>query len=183
MRLFTAIDLPLEAIVNLETLLARLKPLARIKWTPAANFHVTTKFIGEWPEARLDEVKAALGALPGREPIPIAVRGLGFFPNARAPRAFWAGVEASAALTSLARETDEAVARLGAAPETRPYSPHLTLARFRKEPVPLDAFHAAIANLTPLEFGTATADRFFLYLSRAAEGASVYTKLSEFKFR
>ena len=36
------------------------KPLARINWSPVDNLHITTKFIGEWPEARLDEIKRAL---------------------------------------------------------------------------------------------------------------------------
>ena len=44
---------------DLEELLRHLKPSARIAWSPIANLHVTTKFIGEWPEERLGELTAA----------------------------------------------------------------------------------------------------------------------------
>ncbi len=178
MRLFTAIDLPEDVIGSLERLLARLKPAARIKWSPPSNLHITTKFIGEWPEERLEELRDALGSLPAHPAIPIAVRQLGFFPNPRSPRVFWAGIEASPDLAALARETDAALAALGIEAEKRAFSPHLTLARI-KEPVPLGRLHEAIAGLPSLDFGSFVADRFYLYQSRLHPAGSVYTKLSE----
>src|ERR1039458_3355684 len=83
MRLFTGLDLPGEVVRNLEGLLARLRPAARIQWSPAANLHVTTKFIGEWPEERLGQLKAALAAVAERPAIEIAVARVGFYPPAR----------------------------------------------------------------------------------------------------
>jgi len=182
MRLFTAVDIPREVIHALDGLIARLKPSARIKWIPATNLHITTKFIGEWPDGRLAELTEALRPLAARQTIPIEVRGLGFFPNARAPRVFWAGVEAPASLAELARETDRAVNRLGVPLEARPFSPHLTLARI-KEPVPLGRLHEAIAALASTEFGAFTADRFYLYQSTLNPSGSVYTRLAEFPFQ
>jgi len=181
MRLFVAIDLPAEVISALERLVNRLRPLARISWTRPDNWHLTTKFIGEWPDARVGEIEAALRALVGREPMPIRVRGLGFFPNPRAPRVFWAGVEAPESLAVLARDTEKALARLGIEQERRPFSPHLTLARI-KEPTPLDALHQAIGKLTLMDFGSFTADRFCLYRSTLQPGGAVYTRLAEFLF-
>ncbi len=91
---------------------------------------------------------------------------------------FWAGVEAPAELTALARDTDLALAKLGVEPESREYSPHLTLARI-KETVP-----ALTLRLEDVEadFGSFVADRFYLYLSKPGRSGSVYTKLSEFPF-
>jgi 2'-5' RNA ligase len=181
MRLFVAIDLPAEVISALERLVNRLRPLARISWTRPDNWHLTTKFIGEWPEDRVGEIEAALRALAGREPMPIRVRGLGFFPSPRAPRVFWAAVEAPESLAALARDMDKALARLGVEQERRPFSPHLTLARI-KEPTPLDGLHGAIEKLTLMEFGSFTADRFCLYRSTLQPGGAVYTRLAEFLF-
>ena len=48
MRLFTGLDLSGDVLANLANLLARLRPSARIRWTPVENLHITTKFIGEW---------------------------------------------------------------------------------------------------------------------------------------
>lgn len=179
MRLFTAVDLTPEIVRTLEDLLGRLRPTARIKWSPLANLHITIRFIGEWPENRLPELRAALGAIPSRVPIPIHIRKLGFFPNPNSPRVFWAGVEAPPDLAALAAETDRALETLGLKPEGRPFSPHVTLARI-KEPRPPEKLREAIAALPSLDFGSFSAGRFFLYQSRPGAGGSVYTRLAEF---
>lgn len=179
MRLFTGLDLSPDVIRRIERLVAELKPTARIQWSPASNLHVTTKFIGEWPEERLDELTRALAGVPVGGPMTIAIRSLGFFPHARSPRIFWAGIHAPPQLGALARETDRALAFLGIEPEKRAYSPHLTLARIR-EPAPLERLHTRLAALETQEFGSFQADRFFLYRSQSSPAGSVYTKISEF---
>jgi len=181
MRLFTAIDLPSEIVNTLGALIARLKPTAVINWSPAENLHITTKFIGEWPDERLSELTAALRALPTRPDIDIAIEKLGFFPNPHAPRVFWAGVHAGDTLAQLARETENSLAALGIAKEQRPYSPHLTLARL-KTPGKQPALLQAVATLPSLDFGRFTAARFYLYHSKTAPSGSVYTQLAEFPF-
>ena len=178
MRLFTGLDLPPDLIVKLEELQRRLKPAARIGWSPPANLHITTKFIGEWPEARLPELKAALAGLPARPPIHVAIRNTGFHPNAHAPRTFWCGIEA-AGLHDLAADTDRATQMLGIASEKRAYSPHLTLARI-KDRVDIQPLRQAIAELASREFGAFEATSWFLYQSTLKPSGSVYTKLAEF---
>jgi RNA 2',3'-cyclic 3'-phosphodiesterase len=180
MRLFTAIDLPGEVLQNLEDLLAKLRPTARIQWVPAANLHITTKFIGEWPDARLDELKTALAELPPRAAIHVEIRRVGFFPNPHSPRVFWSGIEALG-LEALAADTDQAAAALGIASEARAFSPHLTLARI-KERLDLQPLREAIAGLPSLDFGRFAAPGFFLYLSKLRPIGSVYTKLREYPF-
>jgi 2'-5' RNA ligase len=70
---------------------------------------------------------------------------------------------------------------LGVEPETRAFSPHLTLARIkdRLNPQPL---REAIAGLPELEFGSFVAAGFCLYQSQLRPGGSVYTKLAEYPF-
>ena len=186
MRLFTAIEIPEEVRECLRAVVDRWKSLARINWSPVQNLHITTKFIGEWPEEKLDAMKHALHAIPTEGSFEISVHGLGWFPDERRPRVLWAGIDAGDALVTLARVTEEAVATLGVPVETRPYSPHLTLARIR-EAVPLDALRSAVAHVTsnqrrePLErdFGTFRATEFFLYLSAGGK----YTRLAAFPLR
>jgi 2'-5' RNA ligase len=171
MRLFTAIDLPPEMLKKIEAFVARLRPLAKLRWTDVENLHITTKFIGEWPETRLDEMKTALRGVKS-EPIQIAVRGIGWFPNVRRPTVFWAGVDGGEPLPKLAQTTEQATEALGVPHEPRAYSPHLTLARVRYT-VPLEALLEAAGSP---DFGTFQASSFFLYLS--ANGR--YSKLGEF---
>jgi len=180
MRLFIGLDLPAEVVRNLETLLDRLRPQARINWSPPANLHITTKFIGEWPEERLDELKTALAGLPPRPVIPVHIRRVGFYPNPHSPRVFWCGIEAPG-LAELATDTDRATAALGIESEKREYSPHLTLARIKEKPN-LQPLRETIAALANLDFGGFAADRFYLYRSQLRPTGSVYTKLAEFPF-
>jgi 2'-5' RNA ligase len=178
MRLFTGLDLPVEVIHNLQELLDQLRPSARIQWSPPTNLHITTKFIGEWPEERLDELTSALKGVASRGPILVQIRGLGFYPHARSPRIFWCGIEAPG-LKELAADTDRATAALGIESEKREYSPHLTLARI-KEPLNLQPLHGKIAALPKVDFGSFEARAFFLYRSTMRPQGSVYTKLAEF---
>src|ERR1700689_2911067 len=114
MRLFTALDLPGDVIGKMDELLARLRPTAPIHWSSAANLHITTKFIGEWPEARLEELKTSLAGIAARDPIPVHIKDLGIFVNPRKPRIFWCGVDAPG-LAALPADTEAATAALGIA--------------------------------------------------------------------
>jgi 2'-5' RNA ligase len=180
MRLFTALDLPPEIVNTLELVLRRLRPLARISWSPVENLHVTTKFIGEWPESRLGELTGALAGLPSRQALAVSIRGFGFRPNPHSPRHFWCGIEAPG-IADLAADTNRAAATLGIATEARPFSPHLTLARIR-ERTDVQPLREAIASLESLDFGRFEARSWFLYQSTLRPSGSVYTTLAEFPF-
>ncbi len=175
MRLFTAIDIPPDVKAALANLLDRLRPLTKLHWIPVEKLHITTKFIGEWPEERLDELKRALGAVRSSGPVEVAIRRLGWLPNPRSARMLYAGVEASDALSELAAATEQAAERVGIAAEDRIYRPHVTVARTRKR-VPLGALKHALAEIELSAIGSYRASSFALYLSAAGK----YTKLQEF---
>jgi RNA 2',3'-cyclic 3'-phosphodiesterase len=178
MRLFVAIDIPADLKDALRYFVSRLRPTAEIGWSPLDNLHITTKFIGEWPESRLDEMKRTLVSVPIKGAINITVKGLGWFPNPRRPRVFWAGVDGGEPLRALARATEQAVAELGVPIEERVYSPHLTLARIR-EAIVLDVLHKTLESFPAgcgFNFGSFSATQFFLYLSAGGK----YTQLAGF---
>jgi 2'-5' RNA ligase len=175
LRLFAAIDIPHDVKTRLETLLVRLRPLAKLHWIPVEKLHITTKFIGEWPEECLDELKRALAAVTSPAPIEVAIRRVGWLPNPRSARILYAGVESSETLVELAAATERAAANAGVPAEERPYRPHVTLARTRKR-VPLDALRAALSEIELSDIGSYQASSFAVYLSAAGK----YTKLQEF---
>jgi RNA 2',3'-cyclic 3'-phosphodiesterase len=181
LRLFTGIDLPEDVHEKLERLLAHLRPTAHLIWSPIYNLHITTKFIGSWPEEELGKLTSALQEVPRSSSIAISIRGVGWYPNPHNPRVFWVGVVGGAPLAELAKTTEDALDPLGVPREQRAFSPHLTLARIRR-PVPLQAMRQTIARIESLEFGSFEADRFHLYLSRPGPAGSVYSKLVEFPF-
>ena len=181
MRLFTAIDLPAEMLLRLERLLSALRPEALIKWSPLDNLHITTKFIGEWPEQRLDELHCALAGLTPREPFDLDIRDLGWFPNERSPRVLWAGAHASPALKQLMAETEERLLALGVPKEDKPSNPHLTLARI-KNPVPLRNLRKKVDELQPAELGSFSVRHFCLFRSDPGSNASIYRRLRDYQF-
>ena len=156
-----------------------LRPTAHLKWVTVYNLHLTLKFIGEWPEEKLPQLDAALRSIRKRPPVPLEVRGLGWYPNARGPRVFWAAVDGGDALPALVRDIEVTLDPLGIVKETRTFTAHLTLARI-KEPVPLDALRSAVAQLGSADYGSFQADRFYLFRSQPGSAGSIYTKLSEF---
>lgn len=181
MRLFLALDLPESVVQRLERLISSLRAEALIKWSPVHNLHVTTKFIGEWPKERLDELDAALRAVKPRSAFPVCVKGFGWFPNARSPHVFWCGVDGGDALRKLAEDTEEALDPLGIRKETKAFSPHLTLARINT-PVPLERLRQRVSEIADFEVGEFDADRFFLYQSVPGPNSSQYHKLREYAF-
>jgi 2'-5' RNA ligase len=167
-------------IENLARVLGELRPLAPLNWSPIENLHITSKFIGSWPEERVVELQSALKTANVPTDFPVKVSGLGYFPNPHHPKAFFAGVEMTAELAALARQIDEALAPLGVKREERPYMPHLTLARIRNDNMRQVREH--IAKMTNLDFGTFQASEFHLFLSKPdlSKPGSLYTKLATF---
>jgi len=180
MRVFVGIPIPEGVSARVATFVDALRPLAALRWSQVADLHVTMKFIGERSSADVAKVESVLRALAPRAAFSIAVRGVGWFPDALAPRVFWAGIDAPPALIELAGDTDRALASLGVPVERRAYAPHLTLAR-----VPpgarLDALRQAPAFQPSTDFGAFTAEHFALYESGGrADGVGRYRALATF---
>lgn len=182
MRLFVAMNIPEDIRNSLAGLAAKLRAACRnARWARVEGLHVTLKFIGETSAETTEMIKAALAAVPSRVPISINFRGLGFFPNERRPRVLWAGIEANSQLCELAAAVETALEPLGIPREGRPFSPHLTLARF-DSPRGLETLHAAIEKAGPFEFGSTAVKEFHLYQSVLKRGGAEYTRLATFPF-
>lgn len=182
MRLFVALDIPDAVRAALSELSERLKktcPSAR--WVRLEGVHVTLKFIGEVSTERAEDIRRALGDLPSFSPIGVRFAGLGFFPSARRPRVFWAGLEASPQLAAMVAAVEMKLEALGIAPEKRPFQPHLTLARF-ETPQRTQALSTAIEALGTPEFGRETFREFHLYQSVLKRSGAEYTRLVTYPF-
>lgn len=170
MRLFTALDLPAGIRGQFVTLLRELHPLGKLQWSPPEKLHITTTFIGEWPEARLEDLHSTLSQITSA-PFPVSIRGVAWMSR----RVLIAGVEKSEALAALAATTTERLGSIGVAIEDREYHPHLTLAR-RKTPGALPQLEKAITRLQDKDFGVFQAAGFGLFLSHGGK----YTQIKEY---
>lgn len=195
MRLFVALDLDDNIRSRIARFLDRVQGFApEARWVRPDSLHVTLKFVGEQPEAQVDEIKRELAGIEA-DHFDVNVRGYGFFPSPRAPRVFWIGIDGGSRLTALAETVDSKLVPLQIPKEEHAYSPHLTLARSagasgsprqQKRDTPNQSFQRLQEKLAALpapEFGTITAREFFLYRSQLSPGGSKYTKLAGFNLR
>jgi RNA 2',3'-cyclic 3'-phosphodiesterase len=179
MRAFVAIDLPESlhaALAEAQRSFRSCCPDAR--WTRPEGIHLTLKFLGQISDAQVKQAAEALARIGPFEPFSIEVKGFGFFPKATRPRVFWAGVAAPASLAELAERVEDHLARLGFAREDRPFSPHLTLARF-PTPRPQTSLEAAAAR-APTSLGRFEASEFYLFESKLSPLGAQYRKVWHF---
>jgi RNA 2',3'-cyclic 3'-phosphodiesterase len=130
-RLFVAVEIPEEAQRAVDVAIAPWKEeMPQARWSPPENRHVTAKFLGAvWPRL-IDTVFERVAAVAkGATAFRLTLVGLGRFPERGNARVLWAGLEdPTNGLAGLASALDAALAP-DVAPETRPYHPHLTVAR------------------------------------------------------
>ena len=140
MRAFIALDLdaPIrKALGRSQDSLRTLAPT--LKFVDPASIHLTLKFLGDIDARSVPQIADQLSAIAADvQSFEFAVRDLGCFGDrSQRVRTLWAGVDDSAGeLASLQARIESAMDAIGYPPETRPYAPHLTLARSRR-PVPL----------------------------------------------
>jgi 2'-5' RNA ligase len=170
MRLFVALDIDEAILQRLDDYVRTLSPrLSGVRFVRSDTYHVTLKFLGEVKNEA--PVREHLGNIRA-SCFDITIGGVGFFPDSRAPRVFWAGVNAPPALSRLARSIDQSLEELGFR-EERDFHPHLTLARngsgrprplsFERTPGAFAQLAAIVASSPAPEFGTMAAREFFLY--------------------
>ena len=182
MRLFVALEIPSAVRENLAEFVKPLRALApQPRWVRAENLHVTLKFIGEVLPGKLDAIRAALRGVHSDRVVTIDFRGLGFFPDEKRPRVFWAGMEAPPNLKTLALDIDAATHKMGIPLEQRPFLPHLTLARFQP-PRLEEKLRAAIQKNAAPEFGSLHTNQFHLIESKLKPSDAEYTTLESFPF-
>jgi 2'-5' RNA ligase len=182
MRLFVALDLtePVRAALTQFCDALRIEfPAAR--WVRGEGIHVTLKFIGEVKEEIVAPIENALSVVQSAAPAELHFRGAGFFPDARRPRVFWAGIDASPNLADIAAQIETRLEVLGIARESREFKPHLTLARI-SETRGIEKLHAALNKCGPVDFGTVLTNEMYLYRSELGRGGAKYTRLGAFRF-
>ena len=124
MRLFVGIPLAPAVMEELSAIALRLQAKDDgLRWSAPESWHITLQFLGNTAEydcivARLRELRAA--------PVALQLEGLGFFERAGV---FFAGVGLTRELEALQQRVTAATGGCGFLPETRPYHPHITLAR------------------------------------------------------
>ena len=193
-RAFLAVELPDELRAELATVQQELKRKiepemkrnTRIAWARPASIHLTMKFLGDMDEQVADPLLAAVEqAIGSLMAVNVPLERLGAFPLPQSPRVLWVGPSESWERGAEARRVaeihgaiEQACEGLGFHRETRPFSPHLTLARIRvgERHIGVALAKGGVLDRT-LSLGALAVDSVVLMKSELRPTGSVYTKL------
>ena len=187
MRLFIAIPLPAKIkaalVAQQEALRRQLAQERGIRWVSDEAMHLTLQFLGEVTPERVESILGALRQVIAGHSSSMALHlnSAGAFPNLRRPQALWCGVGGDlAALGALQQELSSLLQSLGFPPEQRPFNPHLTLGRVRRETTPIQqaTIGNAIRTLAAPEPVAWIAEPPALFESVLVSGGAVYTQVT-----
>jgi 2'-5' RNA ligase len=158
LRLFIAFELTPSTRNAVEHALKTIRakvPAQVVRWTPLGNVHLTLKFLGDVPTSQVESITQALHeTAQGFAPLPIEVAEAGCFPNPKRPRIVWLGLkEATGKMIQLQAQVEQSIAPLGYPAEARPFTPHLTIGRVKKD-VPFAELAKLGSTIQNLHLGT-----------------------------
>ena len=188
-RSFIAIELPDELKRELSHLEAQLKSGSQpgIKWVDPYSIHLTLKFLGNIAVDRIEEITKAMDeAAQGIPPFNLEVKNLGVFPNLKRVQVTWVGISGEIdKLNQLQKQIESRLAHLGFAPESRPFTPHLTLARLRDQ-VSLNERQGFGQLIATTRFESACnikVDTISLMRSQLTREGAIYSRISSVRLK
>jgi len=188
-RSFIAVELPDELKSELTRLEAQLKSGGRfgVKWVDPDGIHLTVKFLGSIAADRVEEItKVMEEAARGMSPFQLRVKDLGVFPSPKRVQVAWVGLSGEVdKLARLQKRIESGLSPLGFAPESRPFKPHLTLARLRNHISP-DERQRFGQLITRTAFEAACAievDAISLMKSQLTREGAIYTRINSVRLK
>ncbi len=176
MRLFVGIALADEVVRELAAVATQLQDAAsgqgasgsRLRWTEPESWHVTLQFLGNAAQEQYECLRAQLGEVRAAA-VALTLGELGSFDRSGV---FFADVVVTPELAVLQQKVADATARCGFVAETRPFHPHITLARAKDQGRASGLRKLKGAMRSQPAFSGCTAREFLLYESHLGrEGA------------
>jgi RNA 2',3'-cyclic 3'-phosphodiesterase len=167
-RLFTGLEVP-------EPLRQRLTlhrgGLLGARWVEPESFHITLRFLGDVDHRLAHDFAEALDDIQCFS-FTLQIAGLDVFGGDR-PRSLIATIAPNRSLAELQAEHERAARRVGLPPETRRFTPHITLARLGRDASARSVadWLAAQGHVPQHSF---SAGRFVLFSARASTGGGPY---------
>lgn len=168
MRLFVALPVPATVTQQMHRLQTGLED---VRWQSLETMHLTLRFIGDVGDEQAGELKRKLAAIT-HSAFTLTPSGIGVFPNSKAPKVLWVGLEESPPLMHLQQKVEQQCRSAGLDPEERSYTPHLTLGRIKQATTAeVDRYMARFEDTT---FGRFDVSEFTLFESRLASDGAVH---------
>ncbi len=181
LRLFVAVNLTenlRQQIWDSSATLRRAAPA--LLWSSPDHLHITLKFLGAQPAELVQQLSDSLSEVAAEHsPIRISMGQFGAFPNPARPRVVWLGITQGANdLSKLAHDVDHACVPFGTALESRPFRPHITLARSRDSLAENQRMALSVAMKHEVAFEPFVVESIDLMRSEMSPRGSRYTALA-----
>jgi 2'-5' RNA ligase len=179
-RSFIAFDLEnasvLKRIAEAQAILS--KTGADLKAVEPQNIHLTVRFLGNISLEMVDKLYEGMKKVQFI-PFNVQLRGLGAFPDLRYPRVCWAGItEGADQLRGIFGQLEPNLLGLGFAPDSKGFSPHLTIARVRSSRNKAELAQCLRENAS-FDFGPIGASCLRLKKSDLTPRGPIYSTLKE----
>ena len=180
LRTFVAAELPESLREKIEALQKYLKRFnLGARWIKPEGLHLTLKFLGDTKASQLPGLETSLReAVAGTGALALDAAGLGVFPDSKKPRVLWVGLKGDTErCIQLAAKIDRASEAHGFPGQGRPFSPPLTVARFKKPPSPR-ALRNAMNDWGEHSFERVDITHVVLFESRLKASGAEYHRLA-----
>lgn len=179
-RLFIGVPLTEEARTEIDAHLRRSMPGGIPgRAVPAANWHLTLRFLGATRADQLATIAHHLRAAELGDAFGVGFGGLGAFSRPRSARVLWIGLtDGIDRMKTLARIAEKAARAAGFAPEEKSFKPHLTLSRIQP---PRDVTRD-IERVPPLELRMPVGE-IVIFRSHLGGGPARYEPVERFGLR
>ena len=175
-RLFFGLELPAEIKARL---LKVRSPVTGARWQSAEQLHITLLFLGKVSAEGLEAVASSAREIDS-ESFPLEVAGVGCFGQPERPKNLWAGVQPAAPVAALHQTLGRRLESLGFVAERRAFRPHITLARFKRQPGSVEPL---LVEYGDHGFGQFRVTEFVLFESKPGPAGSVYSVVDRFSLR
>lgn len=152
-----------------------------VRWTALQNLHLTVQFLGDIEEKQIPALKQVLNTVSlSEKPEKLQFTGLGAFPDQKAPKIIWLGIEKNEYLLKIQREITKTLAEKGFPADHKRFRPHLTLGRVRDNAVITSDLFSYLQGLSErIRISDSPLDKVILYESQLRPGGPIYTSVYE----
>ena len=155
---------------------------ADLKLVEPRNIHITLRFLGDIDEELIEGITTSMQrSVDGVRPFKLKLRNMGAFPNLNYIKVVWVGLENPENFVTIARRLNNELIELGFKPETRGFSPHLTLARVKTRRGKGE-LQKILHDYGRHDFGELDIDCITLKKSDLTSQGPIYTTVKEIKF-
>jgi 2'-5' RNA ligase len=180
MRVFIGIKLDERVHDEIEKFLAPFKKISSpIRWAKPENVHITLKFIGEVPEEKYTKIEKYLGEAEfDTGAFDLRLTGCGKFGRGNSLDIFWIGISPCDPLARVFKKIEDTLAKSGIEKEKRPFTPHITVGRNKKN-YNFKSFLQLIEENRDRLISEFNVDRFQVFKSQLKPEGPIYTILKE----